>query len=69
MEISNESSENHQNVQVQLIRHSFGLFIQHKWTLKSLEDTAKLMNSHYEASFNKTITKHFQYYCKATLPL
>lgn len=58
MDISNEFSESHQNAQAQLIKHLFGLFIRHKWTLTSLEDTAKLMNSMPGAQINIPATKY-----------
>lgn len=53
-----EIEENDQNVQKQLIKNLFKLFIKHGWTLKSLEDTAKLMNVMPGATINVPTTKY-----------
>lgn len=58
MDISDEFNESHQNVQEQLIKQLFSLFIRHRWTLTSLEDTAKLMNSMPGAEIILPTTKY-----------
>lgn len=53
----NEIDE-HENIREKLVMNLFKLFIQNKWTLKSLEDTAKLMNSMPGATLNIPTTKY-----------
>lgn len=54
----NISVECNQNGRQHIISNLFQLFIRHKWTLKGLEDTAKLMNSMPGALMNIPSSKY-----------